>query len=114
MPYCPTTGDPTKGMRIPRDSDFEGQQDLIQNFHRTEETETLGRHKQNRVLTKTQEKGAVTPQETEPDLAVSIWEFLEEAWVDSGLPWGQGHQLAGICLFGRLTFWSPLLPLPLP
>ena len=30
--------------------------------------QTLGRHKQNPVLTRTQEKGAVTPQETEPDL----------------------------------------------
>ena len=28
---------------------------------------TLGRHKQNLVLTRTQKKGAETPQETEPD-----------------------------------------------
>ena len=51
----------------------------------------LGGHKQNLVCTRTQEKGAMTPQETELDLAVSVWESLEEAWVDSGLPWGQGH-----------------------
>ena len=34
--------------------------------------ETLGEHKQNLVCTRTQRKGAVTPQETEPDLAVSV------------------------------------------
>ena len=31
------------------------------------------------------------PQETEPDVPVSVQESLEEAWVDSGLPWGQGN-----------------------
>ena len=36
----------------------------LQNFHRTGETQALGRHKQNPVCTRTQEKGAVTPQET--------------------------------------------------
>ena len=29
---------------------------------------SLGRHKQNFVCTRTQKKGAMTPQETEPDL----------------------------------------------
>ena len=37
------------------------------------------------------EKGTVTSQETEPDLPVSVQEFPTEAWVDSGLPSGQGH-----------------------
>ena len=46
------------------------------------------------VHTRTQEKGAVTPQETEPDFPVSVWESLAEAWVNSGLLWGQGHWLA--------------------
>ena len=36
------------------------------------ETETLGEHKQNLVCTRTQGQGAVTPQETEPDLPVSV------------------------------------------
>ena len=62
-----------------------------QNFHRTGETETLGGHKQNPMQTRTEEKGALTPKETQPDLAVSIWESSVEAWVNSGLPWGQGH-----------------------
>ena len=33
-----------------------------------------------------QEKGAVTPQETEPNMPVSVQESPAEAWVDSGLP----------------------------
>ena len=43
--------------------------------------QTLGGHKQNLVHTRTQEKGAVTPQETEPDLPVSAQESLTEAWL---------------------------------
>ena len=41
----------------------------------------LGGHKQNIVCTKTQEKGAVTPQEIDPDLPVSVQKSLTEAWV---------------------------------
>ena len=69
--------------------DFEW--NLIAELPQDWETETLGGHKQNPVHTRTQEKGAVTPQETEPDLPVSVWESLAEVWVDSGLSWGQGH-----------------------
>ena len=43
------------------------------------------------VYTRTQEKGAVTPQETDPDLPVSVQESLAEAWVGRGLLQGQGH-----------------------
>ena len=46
----------------------------------------LGGHKQNLVCIRTQEKGAVTPQETEPDFPVSVQESSAEVWVDSGLP----------------------------
>ena len=53
--------------------------------------QTLGGHKQNLVHTRTQEKGAVIPQETEPDLPVSVQESPAEAWVNSGLLRGQGH-----------------------
>ena len=48
-------------------------------------------HKQNLVCTRTQEKGAVTPQETDPDLPVSVQESLVEAWVGGGLPQCRGH-----------------------
>ena len=55
--------------------------------------QTLGGHKQNLVCTKTQEKGAVTPQETDPDLPVSVQESLAEVGVSSGLLQGWGHCL---------------------
>ena len=46
----------------------------------------------NRTLcTRTQEKGAVTSQETDPDLPVSVQKSPVEAWDDSGLLQGQGH-----------------------
>ena len=51
--------------------------------------QTLGGHKQNLVYTRIQEKGAVSPQETEPDLPVCAWGSLVKAWVDSGLLQGQ-------------------------
>ena len=50
--------------------------------------QTLGGHQQNFVHTRSQEKGAVSPQEIQPDLLVSVQKFLAEAWVDSGLLWG--------------------------
>ena len=53
--------------------------------------QTLQGHKYNLVHIRTQEKGAVTPQETEPDLSVSVRESLAEAQVDNGLLQGQGH-----------------------
>ena len=53
--------------------------------------QTLEGHKQNLVHTRTQEKGAVTPQRTVPDLLVGVWESLVEAWVSGGLLQGWGH-----------------------
>ena len=46
------------------------------------------------LCTRTQEKGAVTPQETDPDLSMSVQEPPVEAWVGSGLlqGWGQWVQ----------------------
>ena len=52
---------------------------------------TLGEHKQNLVHTRIQEKGAVAPQETEPDFSVSVQESPAEAWVNSGLLCDLGH-----------------------
>ena len=71
-------------MRTPREFDFGGQWDLV-----TELLQTLGGHKQNLVLTKTQEKGAVTPQKTDPDLPVSVQESPVEAWVSGGVLQGR-------------------------
>ena len=33
----------------------------------------------------------MTPQETDPDLPVSVQESLEEVWVNDGLLQGWGH-----------------------
>ena len=51
----------------------------------------LGGQKQNLVCIKSQEKGAVSSPETEPNLPMSVQESLAEVWVDSGLLQGQGH-----------------------
>ena len=53
--------------------------------------QTLGAHRQNLVCTRTQEKGAVTPQVTDPDLPGSVQESKVEVWVDRDLLQGQGH-----------------------
>ena len=61
--------------------------------------QTLGGHKQNLVHTSTQEKGAVTPQGTDPDLPLSAQGFLAEAWVGGGLLQGLEH-LGQQCMHG--------------
>ena len=67
--------------------------------------------KQNLVHTRTQEKGVVTWQETDPDLPLSVQESLAEAWVGGGLLQGWGYRVQQ-CLHG--TYWrrSPLSSLP--
>ena len=51
--------------------------------------QTLGGHKQNLVCTRTQEKGAVNPQETDLDMTMSVQKSPAEAWVGGGLLHGQ-------------------------
>ena len=70
------------------------------------EKQTLGGHKQNLVRTRTQEKGAVTPQETDPDFPVSVQASLAEAWVGSSLLQGQGHWVQQ-CVLGTFRRRSP-------
>ena len=60
------------------------------NLHRTGK-QTVGGHKQNLVCTRTQDKGAVTPQETDPDLPISVQESPAKAWVAGGLLHGWSH-----------------------
>ena len=48
------------------------------------------------MCTRTQEKGAVTPQETDPDWPVSVRESLVEVWVGGGLLRGWG----ALCAWG--------------
>ena len=54
-------------------------------------------YKQNLVCTRTQEKGAVTPQETDPDLPINDQESPTEAWVRDGLPQGRGTESGNVC-----------------
>ena len=51
---------------------------------------------QNLVCTRTQEKGALAPQETDPDLPVSVQESLAEAWVGGGPATGLGAPSAAV------------------
>ena len=51
----------------------------------------LGGHRQNLLCTRTQEKGAVSPQETDPELPVNVQESPAEACVDDGLLQGWRH-----------------------
>ena len=46
------------------------------------------------MCTRTQEKGAVTPQEPDPDLPGSVQESPGEAWVGGGLLQGRGQSAA--------------------
>ena len=46
---------------------------------------------QNLLSARTQEKGAVTPQETDPDSPVSVQESPVKAWVGGGLLQGWGN-----------------------
>ena len=55
------------------------------------ETPLLRGHKQNLACTKTQEKGTVTPQNTESDLPASVGGFPVKVLVSSGSPQVQGH-----------------------
>ena len=55
------------------------------------EKQTLGGHRQNLVCTTTQNKGALNPQETDPDLPMSVQKSPVEVWVSGGLLQGQGH-----------------------
>ena len=57
--------------------------------------QTLGGHKQNLLCTKSQEKGAVSPWETDSDFPVSFQESLVEAWVDRMESLPQSQSLAG-------------------
>ena len=68
------SGDPAKGLSIPRQSDFDGQWDLITELPKQWGNRDSWRAQTNLVHTRTQGKGAVTPQETESDLPVSVLE----------------------------------------
>ena len=55
--------------------------------------QTLGGHRQNLLHTRTEEKGAVTPKETNPDLPVNVQETPTEAGIGSGPLQGWRHSV---------------------
>ena len=70
---------------------------------------SFGEHKQNLVPTRTQEKGAVTPQETDPDLPMGVQESPVEVWPAAG-----SGALKTTVPAQVLLKESPLSSLPLP
>ena len=69
-------------------------------------TQLLLQHLQSCWGSWTQEKGAVTPQETDPDLPMSVQEAPAEAWIGSGLLQGRGH-CVGQCVHWTFRRRSP-------
>ena len=84
------SGDLAKELRRPREFDCGDQWGLITELTQLGK-QTLGGHNQNRVLIRIQEKAAVIPQETDPDLPVSIQESPAEVCVGTSLLHGLGH-----------------------
>ena len=77
-----TTWDPATGGGITRESDFEGQWDLIvglQQDWRKERFHSWRAHTQQCVHQDPGE-GAVTPQETEPDILATVGRSPAEVW----------------------------------
>ena len=69
--------------------------------------QTLGRHRQKLVCPRTQEKGTVTPQATDPDLPVSVQESPAEARVGCGLLQDMGPFEGGHCYLHYLHYsWA--------
>ena len=71
--------------------------------------QTRGGHKQSLVHTRSWEKGAASPQETESDLPVSVLESYVEAWVNSlasGLTTGTKHSPSIKWKIGLNIYWS--------
>ena len=60
--------------------------------------QTLGGYKQNFVCTRTHKKGAVTPQETDPDLPVSVQESPVDVWVSGGKLQGLSIGCGSVCM----------------
>ena len=89
----PNLGIRQRDWEPPREFYFEGQWDLITELPQDWETETPGGHKQNLVCTRTQEKAALTPQETWARLASECSGVSGEAWTGSGPLQRQGHWL---------------------
>ena len=73
----------------------------------------LGELKRNFMHNRTQEKGAVTPQETNADLPMSVQESPVEVWVSSGMLQGREHWVQQ-CVHETFGRRSPLSSPPPP
>ena len=58
--------------------------------------ESLEGQKQYLVCTRTQEKGVMTPQETDPDMPVSVQVSPAESWVGGGLLQGRDTECGSV------------------
>jgi len=80
-----------KGTENPQEFDAEGQWDLITEFPQECRNRLLESTNKTLFSPRTQEKEAVTPQETEPDLPENVQESPVKAWVNCGLLGSQRH-----------------------
>ena len=66
------------------------------------------------MCTRTQGKGAVDPQETEPDLPASVAGSPVKLWISRGSPQGRGHwqQQPWKMSLGIKSSWRSPLALP--
>ena len=89
--------DPTKGLGVPRTLALRASRIRLYDSQRTRgnRDSSLGGHKQNSVHTKTQRRGAVTPQETEPKIPASVGGPPLEALVGRDSPQGWTGELEG-------------------
>ena len=112
---APITDFPTwgsiKGTENPQDSDFEARRCLITDLPQNKGSRDPWRGQTKPCVPQDPGETKVTPQEAEPSLSVSVWEFLAEACVNRALSRCQDHsqqqswyaQPAGISPFGEGT-----------
>ena len=102
----PTSGSQPGGLAtgggIPRESDFEGQWDLIAGLRQDGGNRVHSwRAHTKQCVHRDPGEGAVTLGETEPDLPASVGGSPAEAGSGCSSPWGQGHW--------QQKFWEVLL-----
>ena len=114
---APITDFPTwgsiKGTENTQDSDFEARRCLIRELPQNRGSRDPWGGQTKPGVPQDPGERKVTPQEAEPDLSVSVWEFLTEVWVKRALPRCQDHSQLGCAACWYKSFWSRY-PLTLP
>ena len=89
----PSLGAP-QWLGLPRETDLESQRDMITRLSQDWRKQRLQswRTQTKPCDTKTQKKGAVTPQKTEPKLPAGVGQSPVEVWFSRSSPQEQGHQ----------------------